>query len=270
MLDFMLSEDMAMKYVKENYILRLILTCLGCVLLGLIFIYISNKVENVAPKNILNNIGAILIFSGVYNIFYDAFLRKSIISIVNAKVNVKKSISETGLKEIYLRTDDIPYRSLIENSRERITIMHAYGKMWTLNNMEYIKKCCENKKIDLKVLLLNPDSPLCESLDAHYGNEKGQMKKSICEVTEKWKSFGNEIGKKSKISILYYDGNPAHSIYVFDDEMVIVPAIVTNELTKEIPNIYCTKTVPGNMGLYNAYLSELEKLEQTAELIGGE
>lgn len=261
---------MVIKYLKENYILKLILTCLGCFLFGLFFIYIPNKIENMVLKNILNNIGAILIFSGVYNIFYDAFLRKSIISMVIAKVNLKNSINETGLKEIYLRTDDIPYRSLIENSRKRITIMHAYGKMWTLNNMEYIKKCCENNKIDLKVLLLNPESPFCESLDAHYGNEKGQMKKRICEVTEKWKSFGNEIGKKSQINILYYDGNPAHSIYVFDDEMVIVPAIVTNEFTKEIPNIYCTKTVPDNMGLYNAYLSELEKLEQTAELIGGE
>ncbi len=256
---------MAYKSVKENYVFRLILTCVGYVLLGILCIYISNKIENMVIISILNNVGAILLFSGVYNIVHDALLRKSIISMVVSKVNLKNSINETGLTEIYLRTDDIPYRSLIENTKERIVIMHAYGKMWTLNNMEYIKKCCENKKINLKILLLNPESPFCESLDAHYGNEKGQMTKRICEVTEKWKSFSNEIGEKSQISVLYYDGNPAHSIYIFDNEMVIVPAKVTNEFTKEIPNICCTKIEPDDKGLFNAYLNELEKLEQSAK-----
>lgn len=253
--------------IKENYILRIIISAFSFIVLGVIFIIYSTKFENETIKTVCNTLGAALVISGAYNVIYEAIIRKGMIATVVEKVNLKRSIDETGLKEIYLRIDDIPYRSMIENTKSKIIIMHSYGKNWTTQNIGYIRDICTKRNITVKVMLLNPKSTFCGSLDSHYNNERNPMKERIREMTTKWIQLDTELPKGSSIEVYYFDGNPTHSIYVFDNEMVIIPSTVTNDFTYEIPNIRCQKDDSNNKGLYTAYESELESLEKTAERI---
>ena len=262
-----LVKDSMKKDIIENYLFRIIISAILFLIIGIIFILSSTQCENEVVKALYSTLGAAFVISGVYSVLYEAIIRKGMIATVVEKVNLKRSIDETGLKEIYLRIDDIPYRSMIESSKSKIIIMHSYGKNWTINNIGYIKDICTKKKIVVKVMLLNPESSFCDSLNSHYNNTREAMKARIQEMTDKWLQLKKDLSTGSSVEVYYFDGNPTHSIYVFDNEMVIIPSTVTNDFTYEIPNIRCQKDDRNNRSLYTAYASELENLEKTAKRI---
>lgn len=255
------------KYVIENYILRIVITVIVILAIGVILIAGSTQIENDICKNLCSTLGSAFVISGVYNVLYEFVLRNEMIATVVEKVKIKRSIDDTGLADIYLRIDDIPYRSMIENTTSKIIIMHSYGKNWTIQNIGYIKDVCNKRRIAVKVLLLNPDSAFCNSLDFHYCNEKQSMKERIKEMADKWKQLGEDVSRKSSLEVFYFDGNPSHSIYIFDNEMIIIPSKTTNDFTYEIPAIHCQKDNRNNKKLYNAYLSEIESLEKKAKRV---
>lgn len=116
------------------------------------------------------------------NAIYEYILKSKFIEFIIEKVKLKNSIDETGVEDIILNCDDVPFREYIKNTSKEITIVHAYGSNWTINNLEAIKETCFKKKINITVLLLSTESPFCNSIEKHYGKKEGNMAASIKKI----------------------------------------------------------------------------------------
>ena len=173
-----------------------------------------------------------------------------------------------------LRSDDVPYRELIRETMSAMTIVHAYGATWTRNYIEIIKQQCLQRNLDITVILLSINSKFCDSIEVHYGKEKGSMANSIQRVTEYWKELGKEVSAKSVVKVYYFDGNPVHSLYKFDNRIVVVSNKISNKLSLNLPCIICNQKKEVKEGLYYIYEEEIGELISEENLIysnqGGE
>lgn len=255
------------KWLDNDYIIRLWLSSILFVIMGGVSFVVASKIESVVLLNFFNSVGAVLIVSGVYNVIYEYILKSKLINLIVEKVRLKNSIDEVGIDEIMLRSDNVPYRELIEETTSTMTIVHAYGATWTRNYIEIIKQQCLQRKLDITVVLLSTSSKFCDSIEAHYGKEKGSMVGSIGRVTEYWKNLGKEVNEKSVVKVYYFDGNPVHSLYKFDNKIVVVSNKISNRLSLNLPCIICNQKKDVKEGLYYIYEEEIKELISTGDLI---
>ena len=255
------------KWFENDYIIRLWLSSILFAIMGGALFVIANKIKSVALLNFFNSVGAVLIVSGVYNVIYEYILKTKLINLIVEKVKLKSSIDKVGINDIMLRSDDVPYRELIRETKSAMTIVHAYGATWTRNYIEIIKQQCLQRNIDITVILLSINSKFCDSIEVHYGKEKGSMANSIQRVTEYWKELGKEVSAKSVLKVYYFDGNPVHSLYKFDNRIVVVSNKISNKLSLNLPCIICNQKKEVKEGLYYIYEEEIGELISEENLI---
>ena len=70
--------------------------------------------------------------------------------------------------------------------------------------------------------MLSINSKFCDSIEVHYGKEKDSMVNFIRRATEYWMNLGEKVNAKSLVRVYYFDGNPVHSLYKFDNKIVAV------------------------------------------------
>lgn len=254
------------KWLDNDYIIRLWLSSILFVIMGIVLFAFANVINNAVVVNSLNSIGGVLIVSGVYNVVYEYILKSKLINLIIEKVNLKNSIDEVGVEDIVLRSDDVPYRELIAKTRSMMVIVHAYGATWTRNHIEIIKQQCLQRSLEVLVVLLSTESEFCNSIETHYGKERGSMVNSIQRVTKYWKSLGKEVKENSEVKIYYFNGNPVHSLYRFDNEIVVVSNRISNKLSLNLPCIICEKK-DTNEGLYHIYEEEINNLITEGKMI---
>lgn len=255
------------KWLENDYIIRLWLSSILFAIMGGVLFGVASKTESVVMLNFFNSIGAVLIVSGIYNVIYEYILKSKLIDLIVEKVKLKNSIDKVGIEDIMLRSDDVPYRELIRKTTSRMTIVHAYGATWTRNYIEIIKQQCLQRNLDITVILLSINSEFCDSIEAHYGKEKGSMANSIQRVTEYWEDLGKEVDAKSVVKVYYYDGNPVHSLYKFDSKIVAVSNKISNKLSLNLPCIICNQKKDVKEGLYYLYEEEIGELISKGNLI---
>lgn len=115
--------------------------------------------------------------------------------------------------------------------------------------------------------MLSINSKFCDSIEVHYGKEKGSMANSIQRVTEYWKELGKEVSAKSVLKVYYFDGNPVHSLYKFDNRIVVVSNKISNKLSLNLPCIICNQKKEVKEGLYYIYEEEIGELISEENLI---
>lgn len=255
------------KWLENDYIIRLWLSSILFVIMGGALFVAANKIKSVALINFFNSVGAVLIVSGVYNVIYEYILKLKFNNLIVEKVKLKNSIDKVGLNDVMIRSDDVPYRELIKETMSTITIVHAYGATWTRNYIEIIKQQCLQRNLDISVILLSTNSKFCDSIEAHYGKVKGSMVNSIQRVTKYWEDLGEEVNVKSVVKVYYFDGNPVHSLYKFDDRIVAVSNKISNKLSLNLPCIICDQKKDVKEGLYYIYKEEIRELISEGNLI---
>ena len=83
------------KDIIENYFFRIIISAISFLIIGIFFILLSTRCANEVMKALCSTSGAAFVISGVYNVLYEAIIRKGMIATVVEKVNLKRSIDET-------------------------------------------------------------------------------------------------------------------------------------------------------------------------------
>ena len=255
------------KWLENDYIIRLWLSSILFVIIGGVLFVVASKFESVVLLNFFNSVGAVLIVSGVYNVIYEYILKSKLINLIVEKVKLKNSIDKVGIDDIMLRSDDVPYRELIGETTSTMIIVHAYGATWTRNYIEIIKQQCLQRSLNITVILLSTKSEFCNSIEVHYGKEKGSMVNSIQRVTEYWVDLGKEVAAKSVVKVYYFDGNPVHSLYKFDSKIVAVSNKISNKLSLNLPCIICNQKKDVKEGLFYIYEEEIGELICKGELI---
>ena len=226
-----------------------------------------------------SELGSVILVSGVYTIIDNMFLKQSLVNLVIDKVNLDKDIDDAGLVKLDNDLSSIPYKTYLEDAKKNIDIVHNYGRTWTTNNIDYIKKSVLEGECTARVVLLNPESPFIPALEKHYNYKDGTLVTHIEEVVEIWKELFREveakkrgIGRKGKstyknkkcgnIELYYFNGQPTNSLYRIDDRVVVVTAKNSKAKSSYLPYaIYQKKPLDG---LFNVYVNEIESIIKEA------
>lgn len=250
---------------------RHIIIALVCAIIGILCM--------IPKSSLLNNIGSVLLVSGIYTIIDNMILKKSLIELVIQKVSLDKDIDDTGLIKIDSVLTNINYRDEFENATSNIDIIHNYARTWTTNNFDFIRNTVLNNNCQLRVVLLNPTSPFIPALEKHYGYSEGHLIDLINEVTRKWASLYHDVEEKrssctkrksstyknkkcGSIELYYFNGQPTNSLYRIDDKMIVVNAMNSKEKSVYLP--YTIFQNNGEKGLYHTYLKEIETIIKEA------
>ncbi len=215
--------------------------------------------------NLCNNIGSVLLVSGIYTIIDNMFMKESLVDLVIQKIKLDKSINNSGLVKVGSVISEINYAELFEKAKSNIDIVHNYARTWTTNNYDFIKDTLSKKKCHLRVVLLNPESPFISALAKHYGYEDAELVKFINEAADKWKQLAQEVKGKQKgtVSLYFFNGQPTNSLYRIDNRIVVVNAKNSKGKSSYLPySIY--QRMNGNSCLYEVYLSEIEAIVDEA------
>jgi len=131
----------------EKFLSRHIIVALIIAIVGILFMWLG--------KDLIENIGSVLLVSGIYTIIDTMFLKQSLVDLVIQKVALDKEIDDAGLIKLDSTLTNIKYKEFIENANCNIDIVHNYGRTWTTNNYDFFKKCVINKACNVRVVLLN-------------------------------------------------------------------------------------------------------------------
>ena len=230
-----------------------VIVALALAIIGIILMWKGNS--------LCNNIGSVLLVSGIYTISDNMFLKDSLVDLVIQKVKLDKNIDNAGLVKVGTTLSDINYQELLESSKNNIDIVHNYARTWTTNNYDFVKETVTKKKCQLRVVLLNPESPFVPVLEKHYGYEDGQLVKYISEATDRWKQLAHDVKDKHKgtVKLYYFNGQPTDSIYRCDNKIVVVSAKNSKGKSAHLPySIY--QKMNGKHCLFEVYLSEIEAI----------
>lgn len=263
----------------EKYFLRHLIVALSIAVIGILFMWLGN--------GLIENIGSVLLVSGIYTIIDTMYLKQSLVDLVIQKVALDKAIDDAGLIKLDSILTNIKYKEFIENANCNIDIVHNYGRTWTTNNYDFVKECVLNKECKVRVVLLNPESEFVPALEKHYGYTEGSLKKLIIEMTEKWKVLYYEVENKKIacakrknstyknkkcgcLEIYYFNGQPTNSLYRIDNKIVVINSKTSKEKSVYLP--YAIYENKGNNNLYQIYLKEIDAIIEEAtklELSGG-
>ena len=244
-----------------------LLVALGIAIVGIIMMTISCE--------IVNNIGSVMLVSGVYTIIDNFFLKKSLIDLVIQKVKLDEKIDMCGIVELGATLTNIEYKQLLENAENNIDIIHNYGRTWTTNNFDFVKKCVMEKCCNVRVVLLNPQSQFVSALESHYNYSEGELQKLIIEMSDKWKRLKDELDtkketckKRSSVSyknkkcgnleLYYFNGQPTNSLYRIDDKVIVINSKTSKEKSVFLP--YAIYQNNGEQGIYSAYVHEIDTI----------
>lgn len=262
----------------EKFLSRHVIVALIIAVVGILGMWLGN--------DLIENIGSVLLVSGIYTIIDTMFLKQSLVDLVIQKVALDKEIDDSGLIKLDSTLTNIRYKEFIECAKSNIDIVHNYGRTWTTNNYDFIKECVLNKECSIRVILLNPESEFTSALEKHYGYTEGNLKNLIIEMTEKWRTLYNEIENKrvactkkkggyknkkcGRLEIYYFNGQPTNSLYRFDDKIVVINSKTSKEKSVYLP--YAIYENKGNNNMYQIYLDEIDTIVKEAiklDLSGG-
>lgn len=132
--------------IKKDYALWV---CNLIFMIVAIFIYLVTAKWNLGVFNsILNNIASVLVVSGIYNVLYEYILKTRLIESIDEKMNLKSKITKTGVLAIESDIKNINYTDFFKQVSKNIDIFHIYGRTWTNNNSDTLKRILSaNKKI---------------------------------------------------------------------------------------------------------------------------
>ncbi|MBN8199178.1 hypothetical protein ACFWGC_29550 [Cytobacillus pseudoceanisediminis] len=253
-----------LKFLRESYYARLwasIILLLGG---GLAVLSLTQFLEmNNFWNATLSNVASALIITGVFSIINEYLLREKLVELILSKLKLRESIDKTGIIEVFSDINDIDYRFLIKNSKKKIDILHIYARTWTNHNYEELKEKVQRSNVDIRIILLCPESKLIDGLAEHYGVSKDDLVKRIKEVEQKWKELyysKKQTGRKktqSSIRLFYSDYLPTYSIYRFDDQLVNVQSKPSKEKTRKLPSLLVKDTLKES-DLFDMYTKQFE------------
>ncbi|MBR6051343.1 MAG: hypothetical protein IKP68_09110 [Clostridia bacterium] len=238
---------------KKYYKKAIYICCIFFVLLSVILFLIISIVSGFF-QNMLNNIASVVLVSGIYTIFYEFLIKERFADEIISKVRLKNKIDSFGIGDIGFALREIDFQPYILSAKN-IDILHIEGKHWTDEYIDIIKESKQKKQI--RVCLLSPNSSFYEAIARHYSKSKEEMmREKTKKVTEEWKSCISN--KRLSFSIRFFDGVPAHSIYRFDNKIIIVFSNILSDLTKKLPYMIFEKK--SDDGIYDVYKNEFENI----------
>ncbi|GEM_PF-1060666 len=234
-------------------------------LLGVGFILASQYITNEFLKTSCSNIASAIIVAGIFSAVNEKIIKDNLIELILSKIKLKQEIDETGIEEVFTDISDVDYRYYLKAAKRNIDILHVYGRTWTTNNIDIIQDKLVASNCNIRVILVDPESPFIEGLAQSYVTTSDDLKKRIQDVSVMWKNlYAEKIVRKRKttqssIKLYYHKSQPASALYRIDDRIINVQNRCTSGRSKKLTTIICKDTRRAD-DIYDNFLNDIEEL----------
>ncbi len=230
------------------------------IILGIILLSVSLALDLEESRiwhSILIEIGSLLLVSSITSLIWEIWLKRNFLDEILAKISLKKDMTKTGILNItksFKQIEDIVWKKYF-NSVKEMDLFFCYAYTWRNHFSEEFTELAQKQGFKLRVILPNPDSSLVvNSLAQRFNYQPDHIVDRIKDALDFFKRIKNSYN--TDIELWLIDEPPVHSLYRFDNEMII--ATFKHRKVKEIsvPAFICN-----NSGtIYHYYLEEFEDL----------
>lgn len=263
-----------MKSKSKNTYSLIIISLIGLVVILLLQLY-GAKYLDLKWIAVFTNIFTAIVASMLASIYYEIFIRQDANEELLQKLNVNKSIQESGIKKYYSNFKDIDLKPFFDTSQQALMYMN-FGT--TLINLysDKIEKFLSKKGNKIEIYILSEKNEFIKGLGAHWGynddryNKNGITKK-IKSTKETLKQTVANLEKKGnlngKIKIYEITRHPVfYSFFKFDSTLIFCPSKIA-----ESKNIVPIGLIVENTGtkscIYKKCLDELDSIHQDKDAL---
>lgn len=175
-----------------------------------------------------------------------------------------------GVEAFYFNVIEVNYPDRLQRANENLDIVHFQGLSWTNQNREFLLKSLMRENLSIRVALLSPDSPFFASYADFIDVSARYLREKTEEVVKIWDTLVTTArtmtGTAAEFKLVYSKGFPAKALYRFDNAIIVTPT--TNARPKaQFMSYECVDDKQGEKDAYSVYLSEIEWLMETGEVI---
>jgi len=210
------------KLFSERVTLRLILTALGIVVIGVLLLALSasewlgNKSR--VCQTVIQQLGGLLFVTAAITLIWEVFGKRAFLDEILAKAQVSRDVEFSGLMKV---TDsfhtDIDWSRYIEHA-SKIDIFFAYGSTWRGSHDQELKRAAQRAEVRLRVVLPDPkDEQTVGELARRFGYTTEKLRSLVEEAANYFRSLrAASAGHGSEISVWFLPAAPTFTFYRFD------------------------------------------------------
>ncbi len=227
---------------------------------------------SIIREDVLREIGITLVIIGMAVLFYENFLRKNMIDLIDQFVrsnfmtmidehcervkSINGSITSSGLLSIYNKMGNSDILNSTHKNIKLLGITLSYYFYPDTDEWTQLSSLIENG-CRLQVLMLDPDSlhVAVRERDEHNADLEGQ----IIHLIHMVKLFNQNLREeyRQNIEIRFYDTYPSIAMTIIDDNILRVTPYLYNKKGRSCPTI---EFIRKENGSFNAYLSHFNDL----------
>ena len=246
---------------------------------ALIIIFVSPDKDliSILKDEVLKEVGIALIIIGLAILFYEYFLRKNMIDLIEQFVksnfmamiddhcervkSMNESITKSGLVNIYPRGGSSEILNLTNKNVKMMGITLSYYFFPDSEEWAQLSSLME-RGCTLQILILNPDSIHVNfrEIDENNTDLKGQ----IIQLINHEKFFINSLKEeyRSNVEIRLYDTYPSLSMTIIDENILRVTPYLFNKKGRTSPTL---EFVRKEKGVFDAYLNHFNDMWNKSE-----
>lgn len=229
------------------------LTNIIVVLIGILIVLLSFSVQETNVQTILLSIGTSIIAASIVS-FLDMLRGEGARESDEA---VNDIVVAGGLERIYKRRDLEEYAQVIKNAKKSIDITgYSLRGFYESNKDIILEKCKKNKKFNVRIILVNPNSEFSNSRDKEENEQGSELFKQTYSNLVKWSN------KAENIRIKLIDAPLSDMVYRIDDVMYTGPYFYRTS-SKET----YTNRLNRNGWLFSAYQDNFDRMWEAAKEI---
>jgi len=259
---------------------KIIILSFIIVISGASIIILVSSGENlisILKEDVLKDFGIALIIIGLAILFYEYFLRKNMMDLIEQFVrdnfmdmikehcekvkSISESVRKSGLVDVHKKegSSDILNHATRNIKLLGITLNYYFfpdSEEWT-RLTSLVENGCT-----LQILILNPNSPHVAYRESDENNK--DLKGQIIHLFNLEKQFIENIKDdfKSNVEIRFYDTYPTCAMTIIDDNMIRVTPYLYNKRGRSCPTL---EFMRNEEGIFDAYLDHFNDLWKKAE-----
>ena len=275
--------QIAEKLLKLVLFYKIILLSLFILISGAIIIILvspGNDLISIIREDVFKEIGIALIIIGFAILFYEYFLRRNMMDLIEEFVRTNfmamitqhcekaKSISESvlksGLVNVYKKGGSSDILDLATKNIKLLGVTLNYYFYPDSDEWTRLKSLVENG-CTLQILILDPNSPHVAYRERDENNEK--LKDQINHLYDLEKEFIANIKDEFKpnVEIRFYDTYPTCAMTIIDENLMRVTLYLFNKRRRACPTMEFMRSKDG---IFESYLEHFNDLWKKAENTG--
>jgi hypothetical protein len=203
--------------------LRTLLVSIGLLLLGCIFLFLSEQLSFGSGyfwlKSLISNFGGLLVATLSIAILWELFSKRSFLEEILERTGLADDVRTVGLRGISVNPAKGPDFAKLIRDAERLDIFVCYANTWRANHEADLKYLASKRKARIRLILPDPDNAeIMRDLAKRFGATSDQViAQRIKDAIQDYKDLFLSVGNPDlDFSIWLHCENPVTSFYRFD------------------------------------------------------